>query len=115
MKERRNYHRMKISVPMSFCVPPDTAHIFTTTLDISGIGVSFATDKEVKVRQELLMYILIPEGERAEVHAKVVRVARVSPSRFQVGVRILDPIKFDEKKFVKFYAGKLKEYFSPKK
>ena len=114
MQEKRTYHRMQASVPMSFRVPPDESRSLTTTLDIGGLGISFATAKELKVRQELLMYLLLPGEERVEVHAKVVRIERVSPSRFKVGVRILDPIKFDEKKFIRFYAAKLREFFSKK-
>jgi len=111
MQEKRRYHRLSIAVPMSFCVPPDTSRLLTSTLDVSVLGVSFTTDKELQTRQELLMYLSFPGEKKVEVHGKVLRVERISPNRFKIGVRILDPIKFDEKKFVRFYAERLKEFF----
>lgn len=114
MNDKRRYHRMRIAVPMSFVTPPDQARPLATTLDISGLGLSFETDRELKVRQELLMYLLLPGEDRVEAHGRVARVERISPSRFKIGVEIVDPIKFDEKKLVKFYAAQLKEFFSPK-
>jgi len=115
MQERREYHRMKVSVPMSFCIPPDFSRCLSTTLDIGGTGLSFTTAVAPQPRQELLLYLMLPGEEKVEVHARVIRTERISPQRFKVGVRIVDPIKFDEKKFVKFYAGQLKELFSKQK
>ena len=117
MQDKRRYHRMKLEVPMSFRVPPKRKLIDTSTLDISGTGVAFITTEELKVRQELLMYLLLPIDTKIEVHAKVVRVAREEgqpsdyPMLYRVGVKIVDPIKFDEREFVKFYAEKLLEFF----
>lgn len=117
MQDKRRYHRMKLEVPMSFRVPPKRKFIDTATLDISGTGVAFITTEELKVRQELLMYLLLPINTKIEIHAKVVRVAReegqpsVYPTLYRVGVNIVDPIKFDEREFVKFYAEKLVEFF----
>ena len=114
MVEKRRYHRMKIVVPMSFRLPPENKTLVTSTLDISGLGVSFVTDKALKVRQELLMYLSLPGEEKVETHARIVRVEDLDPGFYKVSVELVDPIKFDEKKFVKFYATKLKEFFKKK-
>lgn len=113
MNEKRRYHRMKIEIPMSFWVPPDEKNVSTSTLDIGGTGVSFVTPEEVKARQELLMYLFLPEEGKTEIHAKVVRVEKAGTQN-KVAVRIIDPIKFDEKKFISFYAARLKEVFGKK-
>lgn len=111
MAEKRRYHRMKIEIPMSFRVPPREKNIVTSTLDISGTGIAFSTSEPIKERQELLLYLLLPSNEKIELHAKVVRVqaeASVSgSSRWRVSVKIVEPIKFDEKRFVKFYSEQL--------
>jgi len=115
MTEQRRYHRMKIEIPMTFRIPPSEKMITTATLDISGTGVAFWTDEPLKLRQELLIYLLLSGQESVELHAKVVAV-KAEPSSVghpgsRVSVRIVDPIKFDEKKFVKFYSDKLIELF----
>ena len=117
MQDKRRYHRMKLEVPVSFRVPPKRKVVDTSTLDISGTGVAFVTTEALKVRQELLMYLLLPIDKKIEIHAKVVRVAREEgqptdyPALYRVGVKIVDPIKFDERQFVRFYAEKLLEFF----
>jgi hypothetical protein len=117
MTEKRRYHRMQVEIPMSFCVPPRKKKLATTTLDISGTGVAFLTTTALQVRQELLMYLLLPVKQQIEIHGKVVRLELVENSSgpfYRAGVKIMDPIKFDEKKFLKFYAQKLLEYFGKK-
>jgi len=104
---------MSIEVPMSFRVPPRENEIATATLDISGTGVSFLTDETLKLRQELLVYLQLPGSEKIEIHAKIVRLDSVPDAQgwTRVGVKIVDPIKFDERKLVKFYSQKLVEVF----
>ncbi len=117
MSDKRRYHRMKLEIPMSFRVPPRKKLIDTATLDISGTGVAFITTEELQIRQELLMFLLLPINMKIELHAKIVRVEQEKgrptdyPLLYRVGVKIVDPIKFDERKFVKFYAEKLVEFF----
>jgi len=115
MVEKRRYHRMKIVVPMTFRLPPENKIAVTSTLDISGLGISFVTDKVLKVRQELLMYLNLPNAKDVEVHAKIVRIEDLGSGSCKVSVEIVGPIKFDEKKFVKFYATKLNEIFAKHK
>ena len=112
--EKRRYHRMKMEIPMSFRIPPDEKIHSTTTLDISGTGVSFVTDDQLQEKQELLIYLLLPEEGKTEIHAKVIRSEKEG-ERNRVAVRLTDTIKFDEKKFVDFYAARLKEVFGKKK
>lgn len=118
MQEKRRYHRLRVEIPITYTVPPrGLTPRETATLDISGTGVAFVTGEELKERQELLMYLLLPEQDKIEVHAKVVRsevVKDAGRSQYRIGVRIVDPIKFDEKKFIKFYAQKLHEFFGQK-
>ena len=111
MEEKRNYHRIKLNVPMRYFVPPTAKEFVATTWDVSGTGLSFDTPEELKVRQELLIYLsLNNEQEPIEMHAKVVRVEKglEQTQNFRVGVRIADDIKFDEREYVKFYADHLK-------
>ena len=116
MSEKRRYHRLKISLPFSYSIPPSKKAVETATLDICGTGLAFVTHENLKTRQEILMYLLIPGHKKVEVHARVARVeqqdgADASNPQYKVGVRIMDPIKFDESQFIKFYADKLLEYF----
>jgi hypothetical protein len=103
MDEKRRYHRLALQVPLQFRVPPSKNRIMASTRNISGTGILFRTDENVKVRQELLMYFQLPgyAGE-SEIHGKVVRV-----ESGQVAVRVMDPIKFDERRYAKFYASNL--------
>ena len=109
MPEKQAYHRLKIKVPLRYVVPPQFKEISTVTADVSGTGLSFDTQQELKIRQELLMYLSLDDQKPVEMHAKVVRI-EMNPSQtpgFRVGVRIADKIKFDEREYVKFYAGQL--------
>ena len=110
MQEKRGYHRLNINVPMRYVVPPQFKEISTVTADVSGTGLSFNTQQELKIRQELLMYLSLDDQKPVEMHAKVVRIEMGSDPKmpgFHVGVRIADTMKFDERKYVKFYAGQL--------
>jgi hypothetical protein len=55
------------------------------------------------------MYLSLNDQKPVEMHVKVVRV-KMEPGQagnYRVGVRIADKMKFDERKYVKFYAGLL--------
>ncbi len=115
MSERRRYHRLDMSIPMRFCIPPRMVKRQAVTVDIGGQGIGFLTSAEVEVRQELLVYIELPDRQHAELHAQVVRVTPQGKGAEKlVVVKLLDPIKFDERQFVKFYAAKLNKTFSAK-
>ena len=106
MSEKRDYLRFKFNVPMKYLVPPQQRKVAAILVDISGTGLLFKTPEEVKTRQELLLYLSLGDRNIIEIHAKAVRVER-EPGQarsFYVGVRIADKMKFDERKFVKFYA-----------
>lgn len=111
MQEKREYHRIKVNVPLTYLVPPQRERGAAETVDVSGTGLLFKTPQELKVRQELLMYLSLNGQTPVEMHAKVVRVEKDpgQPQDYYVGVRIADRLKFDERKYVKFYAGQLKE------
>ena len=103
MDEKRRYHRLALQVPLQFRIPPRKDRINALARNISGTGILFQTMEHVKVRQELLMYLQLPGGVgESEIHGKVVRV---EPG--QVAVKVMDPIKFDERHYVKFYASRL--------
>ena len=109
MQEKRAYHRFTINVPMSYRVPPQQKEVSVTTLDVSGTGLLFETPNELKVRQELLMYLSLDGQNLVEMHGKVVRVEwdPAQAQSYRVGVRIADKMKFDERQYVKFYADQL--------
>ncbi len=118
MEEKRRYHRLAVAVPMRFRVPPDEAWVEAAVLNISGTGVSLTAPRILRERQEVLMEIF-PEEDPVEMHGRVVWVAE-EPSlvggqegpAWRAGVRIVEPIRFDERDFLAFYARKLREYFS---
>ena len=94
---------------MKYLVPPQSRKVTATLVDISGTGLLFQTAEELKARQELLLYLSLGDRNTIEIHAKVVRVQKDSSqaSSFYLGVRIADKMKFDERRFVKFYAQQL--------
>ena len=112
MQDKRRYYRMNAEIPMSFRIPPSKESEGSATSDIAGMGIAFTTKQQPKIRQELLMYLHLPENKKTEVHGQVVRVEQPKgPGDLtcKVAVKLMDPIKFDERDYVKFYASKLKE------
>jgi len=102
MDEKRRYHRLSVEIPLQFRIPPRKDRIAASTADIGGTGILFKTGADVKIRQELLMYLDLPGSGPSEIHGKVVR-----SGAGQVAVKVMDPIKFDERNYVKFYASRL--------
>lgn len=118
MDEKRRYHRMKIEIPMNYRIPPEDNFNITTTLDISGTGIAFTSNTELKIGWEVFMHLLLSEEQEIELRAEVVWVKETlpeydeeKPAIFRIGVRILEPIQFDEKQFIKFYTQHLGDMF----
>ena len=114
MEEKRRYHRMKIEIPMNYRIPPEDKFNITTTLDISGTGVSFTADTKLKIGWEVFMHLLLSDDQEIELRAEVVSVNEILPEYdeerpclYRTGVRILEPVQFDEKQFIKFYTQHL--------
>ena len=107
MQDKRRYHRINEEVPLNFVALPDKRFIPGTTINIGGMGIAFSTQEQLTARQELLLYLNLPKKKKAEVHVKIVRVEKKEGQEQRVAVHLMDPVKFDENDFVKFYAEKL--------
>ena len=80
MDEKRRYHRMKIEIPMNYRIPPEDNFNITTTLDISGTGIAFTSNTELKIGWEVFMHLLLSEEQEIELRAEVVWVKKPSRS-----------------------------------
>ena len=111
MIEKRRYHRFSVQLPCSFKSPNSVSSIATaTTLDISALGLCFTSKEELKMGQALPLEITLPDNERIMIYVEVVWVKEsdvLTYSEYTTGVKILEPMRGDEPKFIKFYAAKL--------
>ncbi len=86
------------------------------TLDISATGICFVSEEELNAGDELVMKLELPRKEIIRIGTKVVWVKGlfgVGAREYRVGVRITEPIKFDESRFVKFCAQVMLDLFKP--
>jgi len=86
------------------------------TLDISATGICFVNDDELSVGDYLVMKLELPRKEIIQIGTKVVWVKGlfgVGAKEYRVGVRIVEPIKFDESRFVQFCAQIMLDLFKP--
>ena len=115
MPERRRYNRIKAWLPLTYCVPPSQEKKASITVDIAGLGLLFPVSQPLENRQELLVNLNLPNNPNAEVHVKVTRVTKEIHQKdpehpiYWVGVKLQDPIKFDEREYIKYYASQLKK------
>lgn len=116
MTEKRLYHRMKISIPVSFEIGPDNRLIISSTLDISATGLSFQMKEAVQIGEVLKISLGVDETKIVKVDAKVVwvkEIKSVESLEYMVGVKVVDRMDQDEIEFVKFVAKKMFDYFRP--
>ena len=119
MRDQRRSHRIAIDLPATFQIfnvemRPAKASI----QDISAIGICFSTKSRVDLGQKLLIHVVLPNKETVDLHGTAVWIKQkilYEISEYRLGVKIDDPIKGEERKFVKFYAQLFMDYYRRKK
>ena len=82
------------------------------TININATGLCLSCAETLTVGQELAIMVALPLGEKLTIQVKViwireVETAGVNDGEFRVGVKIMEPEKPDEKKFIQFYKEHL--------
>jgi hypothetical protein len=119
MRDQRRSHRIAIDLPATFQIfdvemKPAKASIS----DVSAVGICFATKTKVDLGQKLLLRVLLPNKEPVDLHATAVWIKKkmlYEVREYRLGVKIDDPIRGEEGKFVKFYAQLFMDYYRRKK
>jgi len=118
-REQRRSYRLNLDLPATFQIfdvemKPARASI----QDVSAVGICFLTKTEVKPGQKITLRVTLPGKEAVAVHGTAVwckQKVLYDVTEYRLGVKIDDPIKGDEGKFVKFYANKFMEHYRYKK
>lgn len=114
MQEKRRCLRFSIELPAHYKKSKGKDFSHAITLDISATGICFVSGEELHPGQELLMRLKLPPKETIMINTKVIWVRGLFGSGAQehrVGVKIIEPIRFDEAKFVKFCAKIMLDLF----
>ncbi len=118
MNEKRSTHRLDIELPAVIEMEDAKKSLaLATTINISGTGVCMLSKQRFNTGQELVLKINLPQEGQVAIHVKVVWVKEAmnfNTREYVAGIRITDAMKFDEAKFIKFYADKLIEFFKGK-
>jgi hypothetical protein len=116
MQEKRRCLRFRIELPASFQAYEGQKHIsIGTTIDISAIGICLLTKEKMQEGLELPLRIGLPTGEKIVIYVKTMWVREsvtFGGREYRVGLKIVDPIKGDESKFIKFCAKQMLAFFS---
>jgi c-di-GMP-binding flagellar brake protein YcgR len=116
MSDKRRCLRFSIELPAWYKNSKNNDFLNAVTLDISATGICFVAEEEIEVGQELLMKVKLPPRETILINTKVVWVRGLFGSgatEHRVGVKIIEPIRFDEAKFVQFCAKIMLDLFKP--
>ena len=84
------------------------------TINVSANGICLITREPLEVDQEILMQVKIPPEDRVIIRTQVVWVKEMPGTivrEYQVGLRVVEPMQFEETKFVKFCAQKMLEFW----
>jgi len=110
MKERRRCHRLRIKLSAWFKTHHyDESYSQVFTMDVSATGMSFITKEELELRRHLLVEVQLP-NEKLTLHTQVVWVDgdfQTAVREYKVGLMLVEPLKYDEKKFVKYCAEQM--------
>lgn len=113
--DKRRCHRFQLELPVCFhpaSHPADLAE--ATTLNISAMGICMATREPLISGEEILIYLQLPSCEDVQVLTRVIWTRENSHDpvhAFRVGLKIIEPFRFDEAKFVKFFATQMVNFF----
>lgn len=116
LKDQRRCLRFSIELAAVYKKPGEDDFSNAVTLDISATGICFVSDEELEPGLELMMKIQLPPNETVVLKTQVIWVKSLFGSgahEFRVGVKIMEPIQFDESKFVKFCARMMLDLFRP--
>ena len=117
MEEKRRVLRFKLEVPAWF---KNTKYknkdlSIASTMNVSATGIALITREALEVGQQVLMQVKLPPDERVIVRAEVVWVRDITRTfipEYQVGLRLVEPMQYEESKFVKFCAKKMLEFYN---
>jgi len=81
-------------------------------MDVSATGMSFLTKEELELKRHLLVDIQLPD-EKLTLHTQVVWIEgdfQTAVREYKVGLSLVEPLKYDEKKFVKYCAEQMVQH-----
>ena len=117
--ERRTTHRLNIELPAFVGIPGSPKNIsLASTLNISATGVCLLSKHRFDVGQELLLKVNLPIKEKLTINVRVVwfkEIITFNGREYMSGIKIIDAMRFDEAKLVRFYAEQLIEFFKSKR
>ncbi len=117
--ERRTTYRLNIELPAFVEIPGSPQNVsLATTLNISATGVCLLSKHRFDVGQELFLKINLPTKEKLTIHVQIVwfkETIAFNGREYMSGIKIIDAMKFDEAKLVRFYADQLIEFFKSKR
>ena len=91
-KEKREYPRFQISVPVSVTAVDLGETSRTQTYDISAEGLGIIADKELPIGALLkLRLIMSDNGEEIPRNGKVIWSKNISNGKFRTGIKIDEP------------------------
>lgn len=119
MQEKRRCHRFNIELPVWFksCSVGDDMVAIASTMDISATGMSFVAKEELEKGQELLLQVKLPSDETLTVKTRVIWIREdfgAAIREYRVGLQVVEPVRNDESKFVKFVAAQMIEFYKGK-
>ena len=112
--DKRRCLRFRIELPAWYTRPHRQDEGAAVTLDISATGACFISPDPLDVGRVLVMRIKLPHNEIVRIKVKVIWVKALFGSgadEYRIGVRIIEPVAFDEAKFVRFCAGLMLDIF----
>lgn len=116
--ENRRTHRITIELPLSFKAFESQKHLsIAVTQDISPTGMRVLSKDKLDVGQEVQVQIRLPDDSSLTVHAKVVWCKdsyTLNAKEYIMGIQLMDTMKADEAKFVKFVARQFLASFTKK-
>jgi Tfp pilus assembly protein PilZ len=116
MVDKRRCLRHKIEVPAWFKNTRYQKDLsLATTINISATGICLTTREPLEAGQEVLMQVKLPPDERVIINTRVVWIQEImglTVREYLVGLRLVEPMQFEEKKFVQFCARKMLDFYN---
>jgi|GEM_PF-507373 len=108
MHDKRRAFRLPLEIPASFKFFEAQKHIsIGTTLNVSALGICLTTKERLERGQRLTIKLKLPTGEEVAIHTTVIWITGVPSFEekiYKVGIKIIDELKPDEAKFIKYYV-----------
>ncbi len=109
MSETRRSVRLPIEIPATFKLYQFQQHIsIGTTINISALGICLKTKEKLDPGQKLYIKLKLPSGEDANIQTVVMWRKEMDFSAatdYSIGIKIVDELKPDEQKFIKYYVA----------